>query len=131
MLNKIHDKIPIISLVILSPLIAELLSGSAPPLEFFNPISFFVLLGMYGCGVLIIREYSIKFDIGFVCIIILGIAYGVIEEGLAVKSFFDPEWMDLGILGVLWKMDWCKLGLEFLFDNISRNLQYCYPNYTL
>ena len=100
MLNKIHDKIPIISLVLLSPLIAELLSGSAPPLEFFNPISFFVLLGLYGCGVLLIREYSIKFDIGFVGIIILGIAYGVIEEGLAVKSFFDPEWMDLGILGV-------------------------------
>ena len=29
----------------------------------------------------------------------LGAAYGIIEEGLAVKSFFDPNWMDLGILG--------------------------------
>ena len=42
MLNKIHDKIPIISLILLSPLIAELLSGSAPPIEFFNPISYFL-----------------------------------------------------------------------------------------
>ena len=100
MFHKIHNKIPIILLVLLSPLIAELLSGSAPPLEFLNPIGFFVLLGLYGCGVLLIREYSIKFDIGFFGIIILGIAYGIIEEGLAVKSFFDPGWMDLGILGV-------------------------------
>jgi hypothetical protein len=98
--KKIQDISPIITLIFLSPLIAELLSGSAPPLEFFNPISFIVLIGLYGCGVLLIREYSIKYNIGFFGIIILGIAYGIIEEGLAVKSFFDPEWMDLGILGV-------------------------------
>lgn len=29
----------------------------------------------------------------------LGAAYGILEEGVAVKSFFDPEWMDLGMLG--------------------------------
>jgi len=27
------------------------------------------------------------------------VAYGIIEEGLAVKSFFDPSWVDLGVLG--------------------------------
>lgn len=31
---------------------------------------------------------------------LLGAAYGVIEEGLMVRSFFDPGWMDLGVLGV-------------------------------
>jgi hypothetical protein len=31
---------------------------------------------------------------------VLGAAYGIIEEGLMVKSFFDPGWTDLGILGV-------------------------------
>jgi len=30
---------------------------------------------------------------------VLGAAYGVLEEGLMVKSFFDPNWMDLGVLG--------------------------------
>jgi len=29
---------------------------------------------------------------------ILGSAYGIVEEGLMVKSFFDPGWQDLGIL---------------------------------
>jgi len=31
---------------------------------------------------------------------VLGLAYGIVEEGLMVKSFFDPNWMDLGLLGV-------------------------------
>jgi hypothetical protein len=91
--------IPIIALLLLSPAIGELLSGSAPPLEFFNPFGFILLVGLYGVGVLIVRELSIKWKKGWGSILLLGAAYGIIEEGLAVKSFFDPNWMDLGILG--------------------------------
>ena len=36
---------------------------------------------------------------GYVSLFILGAAYGISEEGLMVKSFFDPNWMDLGVLG--------------------------------
>ncbi len=87
-------------LAIMSPVIAELLSGSSPPLEFFNPISFALLLGLYGTGVLVVRELSVKWDRGWMSVIVLGAAYGILEEGVAVKSFFDPNWMDLGDLGI-------------------------------
>ena len=30
---------------------------------------------------------------------LLGMAYGIYEEGLVVRSFFDPNWMDIGVLG--------------------------------
>ncbi len=96
-------------LALLSPIIAELMSGSSPPLEFFNPISFIGLLGMYGAGVLLVRELSVRWDRGWASVIILGAAYAIIEEGLAVKSFFDPGWMDLGDLGVYgryWSTNW-------------------------
>lgn len=33
-------------------------------------------------------------------LLLLGLAYGIFEEGLMVRSFFDPHWMDLGSLGV-------------------------------
>ena len=33
-------------------------------------------------------------------IILLRGAYRVREEGVVVKSFFDPNWVDLGILGI-------------------------------
>ena len=87
-------------LALLSPVIAELLSGSSPPLEFFNPFTFALLLALYGAGVLIVRELSVIWNTGWMSIIVLGAAYGILEEGVAVKSFFDPGWMDLGNLGV-------------------------------
>jgi hypothetical protein len=83
----------------LSPITGELLSGSAPPSAFFSPISLFILIGLYGCGALLVREYARRWGRGWACIILLGVAYGIIEEGLTAKSFFDPNWMDLGILG--------------------------------
>ena len=91
---------PALVLFFLAPTIGELLSGSAPPAEFFNPISFLLLSSLYGSGALLVRELKIRWNKGYVSLFILGAAYGVIEEGLMVKSFFDPGWMDLGILGV-------------------------------
>jgi len=88
------------TLALFSPVFAELMSGSSPPLEFFFPLSFAFLLGLYGAGVLIMRELAVIWDKGWPSIILLGAAYGILEEGVAVKSFFDPEWMDLGDLGV-------------------------------
>jgi len=76
------------------------MSGSSPPLEFFFPVNFAFLLALYGAGVLIVRELAVTWNKGWSSIILLGAAYGILEEGVAVKSFFDPEWMDLGDLGV-------------------------------
>ncbi|MBC7130077.1 hypothetical protein H5T51_02505 [Candidatus Bathyarchaeota archaeon] len=93
-------KVPLaLVLFFLAPAIAELLSGSAPPTEFFNPIVFALLASLYGSGALIMRELKVRWRKGYFSLFVLGAAYGVIEEGLMVKSFFDPDWMDLGILG--------------------------------
>ncbi len=91
---------PALVLFFLAPAIAELLSGSSPPAEFFNPIALFLLASLYGSGALIIRELKVRWNKGYVSVFILGAAYGIVEEGLMVKSFFDPNWMDLGVLGI-------------------------------
>src|SRR5439155_716372 len=57
------------------------------------------LIWLYGAGVLVMRETAVRWKTGWPSILLLGAAYGIIEEGLAVKSFFDPAWMDLGTLG--------------------------------
>ncbi len=90
---------PLLALVLLSPIIAEMLSGSSPPLEWLNPITPLLLIWLYGSGVLVMRETAVRWKTGWPSILLLGAAYGIIEEGLAVKSFFDPNWMDLGNLG--------------------------------
>jgi hypothetical protein len=90
---------PALVLFLLSPIVGELLSGSSPPIEFFNPVAFLFMAGLYGSGAVIIRELSLRWGKGWVSILLMGAAYGIIEEGLEVKSFFDPGWIDIGALG--------------------------------
>ena len=91
---------PALVLYLLSPVIGELLSGSAPPVEFFNPFGLIILPALYGSGALLVREITLRWQKRWPTILMLGLAYGIVEEGLMVKSFFDPNWMDLGLLGV-------------------------------
>ncbi len=90
---------PALTLFFLAPMLAELLSGSAPPVEFFNPFALPFLTALYGSGAILIRELRVRWAKGWPTVFVLGAAYGIVEEGLMVKSFFDPNWMDLGPLG--------------------------------
>ncbi len=90
---------PVLILFFLAPAIGELLSGSSPPSEFFNPFVLLVLNALYGSGALLIREARVRWKKGWPTVLALGAAYAIVEEGLMVKSFFDPHWVDLGLLG--------------------------------
>jgi hypothetical protein len=90
----------VVVLFLLAPALAEMLTGSAPPVEFLNPASFAIMTVLYGSGAILIRELRVRWKKGYwPTVFILGAAYGIIEEGLTCKSFFNPEWQDLGILG--------------------------------
>lgn len=91
---------PALVLYFLAPVVGELLSGSAPPIEFFSPFGLLLLPALYGSGAILARELALRWDKRWPTILVLGLAYGIIEEGLMVKSFFDPAWPDLGLLGV-------------------------------
>jgi len=51
---------PAFVLFFLAPAIGELLSGSAPPVEFFNPFALVILPALYGSGAVLVREYSLR-----------------------------------------------------------------------
>ncbi|MBN1483215.1 MAG: hypothetical protein JXA37_00710 [Chloroflexia bacterium] len=90
---------PLLTLFFLAPALGELLSGSAPPFEFFHPFGLLLLGVLYGGGAILARELRVRWHRGWPTVLALGLAYGILEEGLMVKSFFDPQWMDLGLLG--------------------------------
>jgi hypothetical protein len=99
--HRIKDRIsPALALYLLSPVIGELLSGSAPPAEFFTPFGFTVMTLLYGGGAVVCRELKVRWRKGMGSVLLLGAAYAILEEGLMVASFQNPEWMDLGILGL-------------------------------
>jgi hypothetical protein len=81
-----------LTLVALSILIPELLTGSTPVASLvLNPLSLPFLLGLYGCGVLLVREITVRWEKGWPSVLLLGGAYGILEEGPGTKTFFDPR----------------------------------------
>ena len=88
-----------LTLFILAPVVGEMLSGSTPPLLFINPLSLLFQTGLYGSAALLVRELVRRRGLGWPNIFVLGAAYGVLEEGLVVTSWFNPRWPDLGTLG--------------------------------
>lgn len=109
-INPVKPRIsPGLLLFLLAPVLAELLSGHKSPLEFFNPLSLVILSLPYGCGALICRELVVRWRKGRFSLVLLGIAYGIYEEGVVVRSIFNPNWGELGqlagyshVAGVTW-----------------------------
>jgi hypothetical protein len=89
---------PWLTLLVISPLLGEIISGHQPPLELCNPLSVLLLMLPYGFGALICRELVRRWQKGWLSLILLAVAYGVYEEAVVVRSFFDPNWVELNIL---------------------------------
>lgn len=98
-LESIKKRIPPgLALFLLAPLFGELLSGHQTPLEFFNPLNFIIQSSLYGCGALICRELVVTWNKSRFSLLLLGVAYSIYEEGIVVRSFFNPNWGELGYL---------------------------------
>lgn len=97
-MKAIIKKHPTTFLIVLSPILAELASGSTPVFRFFHPSGLLLGLGFYGLGALIIREIAAHKRLGYTSVLLFGAAFGVLEEGLLLKSWFDPSWGGAGIL---------------------------------
>lgn len=91
---------PALALWLIAPVFGELFSGSTPLNEYLSPLTILVFGMLYGSGAILVREAVLRLRGGWRSLLLLGAAYGIYEEGLVVRSFFDPGWMDLDKLGV-------------------------------
>ena len=96
---------PILCILLLSPGIPEYLSGSSPlNAIILNPFQFIFQipanLALYGPGVLLIREAMIRWKKGWGSVLLLGAAYGILEEGVALSTLFNPNASPVGELGL-------------------------------
>ncbi|MBN1438652.1 MAG: hypothetical protein JW929_04505 [Anaerolineales bacterium] len=88
--------LPVLTLFLLSPVVGELVSGSAPPAQWLDPSTWIVMVPLYGAGALLARELFVRWRSGWLGAVLLGSAYGILEEGIDVMSFFNTAWPDLG-----------------------------------
>ncbi|HEY7413850.1 MAG TPA: hypothetical protein VH593_01545, partial [Ktedonobacteraceae bacterium] len=79
--------LPVIALILIAPLVQELLGGSTP---ITLPISWIFFFPIYSAGALLIHELVRRSGRGWISILLLGAAYGIVEEGLALQSLFNP-----------------------------------------
>ncbi len=97
------------SLLLAAPALPELLTGSTPFTRFLSPIPLLVLVSVYGVPALLIREYLARRRLGYHYAALLGVATGVLVEGLCMNTLYDPRIDRLGdyawygrMLGVNW-----------------------------
>jgi hypothetical protein len=95
---------PILCLAILTPGLPEYLSTSSSLLNLgLNPLWFFLQLAIniaqYTGGALLVREAMIRWNKGWASVILLGAAYGIVEEGLGDSTLVNSSHGADGALG--------------------------------
>lgn len=78
---------PVLFLILSSVIFTELMTGSTLIVHLINPI-IFILVGLvgYGLPVLLIREMYVKWNAGLLSLFVMGLAYGVLNEGVFAKT---------------------------------------------
>lgn len=80
----------ILVLIVLAPVSAEVLIGDLP----FTPtglLSLIFFMPIYGAGAILIREVAVRRRSGLPGLFVLGMAYCLVEEGLALRSLTSPS----------------------------------------
>ncbi len=106
----------VLLMIIMTPGIPEYMTGSSQLGDLiFSPASFFLGLAfniaLYSTGAILIREFAIKFRKGWATILLLGLAYGIMEEGISVHTFFIPSGNPVGLLGLYGRF----LGIDWIW----------------
>ncbi len=86
----------IVSLYLTAPFMGEILSGSTPLHDLSQLYIVVIAVGFYGSGALLAREVTRRRGLDWPGLLLLGAAYGILEEGLAIMSWFNPHWPDGG-----------------------------------
>ena len=99
---------PALTLCVLAPVIAEVLSGA-------TRVSYLVALlpeiMVWGCGALLARELALRWRAGWSSLLLLGLALAVAEEFIIQQTSIAPlPWIGLApAYGRLWGVNWIYL----------------------
>ena len=88
-----------VTLFFVAPIVAEFLLGDFPAT--WLPL-LIILAPMYGGGALLIRELTRRTGRGWPTILLLGVAYAIIEEAFTTQSLFNPHYLGMHLLAHAW-----------------------------
>ncbi|WP_248961303.1 hypothetical protein [Sphaerisporangium perillae] len=89
---------PVLALLLMAPYLGEVLSTATSPLDLLLPWNLALFVALYGSGALLCREMAHRWGLVLPGLALLGAAYGVYEEALVDRFWFDPKYAhDTGI----------------------------------
>src|SRR5262245_55414542 len=86
--------LPAVVLFLLAPFVSEFLLGDLP-LTMLPAL--IVLAPMYGGGALVIREIVRRSRRGWPTLMVLALAYSVLEEAYTTQTLFNPNYLHLSL----------------------------------
>jgi hypothetical protein len=86
---------PALTLFFLSPFVAEFLLGN---ISVSKIGAMLFLAPLYGGGAVVIREIARRRGRGWPTILLLALAYGLLEEGIVIHTLFNPNYLGLRLL---------------------------------
>lgn len=91
---------PVLGLLLLAPVCAEYLSGYDDSTGNFAALlgGLFIFVPLYGCAALLIREVARRTGRGWPTILLLALAFGVLQPGLIDQAMFNPSYRDIDYL---------------------------------
>ena len=87
--------LPALGLFLLAPLIGEFLLGNLPITSLWLLL---FIAPLYGCGAVLIRETARCYGLGWSSMIVMGLAYAIVEEAFVTQSLFNPNFLGLRLL---------------------------------
>jgi len=94
---------PVLCLLLLAPQVEYLTGSTQLSWIILNPPLFLIFLaqniGFYGGGILLIREARVRWQKGWASVLLLGAAYGILEEGIGTGVLFNPHTANFAGLG--------------------------------
>ena len=86
---------PALLLVVLAPIVAEFLLADFTVRQLGLLVA---LMPLYGCGALLIREVARRARRGWPTIVLLALAYALLEEAFLTQSLFNPNYVHQRLL---------------------------------
>jgi hypothetical protein len=86
---------PALLLVVLAPIVAEFLLADFTVRDLGLLVA---LMPLYGCGALLIREVARGARRGWLTILLLALAYALLEEAFLTQSLFNPNYVHQRLL---------------------------------
>jgi hypothetical protein len=98
--NARNKYLAALTLLLLPAISVELLTGDTTLRNFFNPVAFGVLTITYGGALLLMRETVVRWGQGFASVLVFAAGYGMVNEALTSKGFFDPHFYAVAANGL-------------------------------